>query len=181
MVMKTRSTGKAASSRRRPKATTSEVISTFTEDQVPPKWRMHYRRLIELRSDLLETKGDLKSDADNSSPRYSLHMADAATDNYDRDFAFSMLSSEQNAIYEIEQALNRIQQGTYGICVSTGKPISSDRLNAIPWTRFSADVEKDLEEKGEVTQAKLGDLARVPKESTEKAAKELEKPAEEIE
>ena len=54
---------------------------------------------------------------------YSLHMADSGTDNFDRDFALSLLSSDQDAIYEIEEALKRIERKTYGICELTGKPI----------------------------------------------------------
>ena len=54
---------------------------------------------------------------------YSLHMADSGTDNFDRDFALSLLSSDQDAIYEIEEALKRIEKNTYGICELTGKTI----------------------------------------------------------
>ena len=54
-------------------------------------------------------------------PGYSLHMADSGTDNFDRDFALSLLSSDQDAVYEIEEALKRIEKKTYGICELTGK------------------------------------------------------------
>jgi DnaK suppressor protein len=59
--------------------------------------------------------------------------------------ALSLISSEQNALYEIDQALRRIRDGTYGICEATGKPIPEDRLNAVPWTRFTLEVEEQLE------------------------------------
>ena len=173
--MKTRSKGRAvAASRRRRRASTSEIISGKKTQTIPSKWKTEFRRLVALRDHLLRTRGDLKSDADDQTPSYSLHMADAATDNYDRDFALSMLSSEQNAIYEIEEALQRIQNGTYGRCELTGKPISKERLNAIPWTRFSAEAEAELEERGQIAQAKLGAVARVPKESTEEGLGERE-------
>lgn len=166
--MKMRSRGPVASSRRRRKAVTSEVVSSVPpRKNIPQKWRRHYNRLNELRNLLVKSRDTLKDNADEESPNYSSHMADAATDNYDRDFALSMLSSEQNAIYEIEQALNRIQDGSYGICEVTGKPIGRERLVAIPWTRFSLAAEKDLEERGQVRQTKLAEVARVPKESTE--------------
>jgi DnaK suppressor protein len=178
--MKTRSKGRVAT--RRPVATTSEIIpDQNAAHSIPRKWHAHFRRLTELRHHLLRTRGDLKSDADDETPTYSLHMADAATDNYDRDFALSMLSAEQNAIYEIEQALQRIQDGTYGRCEMTGKVISPERLEAIPWTRFSTEAETELERGGQITQAKLGDIARVPKESTEHAARETEDTSEEKE
>jgi RNA polymerase-binding transcription factor DksA len=72
-------------------------------------------------------------------------MADAGTDAYDQDFALGMLSSEQDAAYEIEAALDRIRSGNYGVCELTRKPISPGRLEAIPWTRFSAEAENQLE------------------------------------
>ena len=83
-------------------------------------------------------------------------MADAGTDEYDRDFALGMLSSQQDAVYEIEQALDRIRNGTYGICELTGKRIPAARLEAIPWTRFTAEAERKLEREGELRRARLG-------------------------
>src|SRR5262249_12482679 len=76
---------------------------------------------------------------------YSLHMADSGTDNFDRDFALSLLSSDQDAIYEIEEALKRIEKNTYGICELTGKQIPRARLEAIPWTRFTVQPQAQLE------------------------------------
>ena len=54
-----------------------------------------------------------------------MHQADAGSDAYDRDFALSLLSQEQDALYEIDEALKRIELGTYGICEMSGKPIST--------------------------------------------------------
>jgi RNA polymerase-binding transcription factor DksA len=59
--------------------------------------------------------------------------------------ALSLISSEQNALFEIDRAIRRIREGTYGICEATGKPIPADRLEAVPWTRFARDVEEKLE------------------------------------
>ncbi len=67
---------------------------------------------------------------------YSLHMADSGTDNFDRDFALSLLSADQDSVYEIEEALKRIEKKTFGICELTAKPIPKARLEAIPWTRL---------------------------------------------
>ena len=89
---------------------------------------------------------------------YSLHMADSGTDNFDRDFALSLLSSDQDAIYEIEEALKRIEKDTYGICELTGKPIPKTRLEAIPWTRFTVQAQAQLEREGALRQRRLGAL-----------------------
>jgi RNA polymerase-binding transcription factor DksA len=85
-----------------------------------------------------------------------------------------MISSEQNALYEIEQALNRMKTGTYGTCELTGKPIPLERLNAIPWTRFTAEAERKLEKRGELARAKLGDRERILRSAPAKNVTEEE-------
>src|SRR5437762_9368839 len=92
---------------------------------------------------------------------YSLHMADSGTDNFDRDFALSLLSADQDAVYEIEEALKRIEKGTYGICELTGKQIPKTRLEAIPWTRFTVQAQAQLEREGALRQRRLCALGTV--------------------
>lgn len=92
---------------------------------------------------------------------YSLHMADSGTDNFDRDFALSLLSSDQDAVYEIEEALKRIEKDAYGVCELTGKPIPRARLDAIPWTRFTVEAQAQLERDGALKQKRLGALGSV--------------------
>jgi RNA polymerase-binding transcription factor DksA len=88
-------------------------------------------------------------------------MADSGTDNFDRDFALSLLSSDQDAIYEIEEALKRIEKNTYGVCELTAKPIPRTRLEAIPWTRFTVQAQAQLERDGALRQRRLGALGSV--------------------
>ena len=134
---------------KRGKADTQDVLGAPTRPpRRSPKWQKHHRHLTGLRAHFLRQKGKLTQDANDESPTYSEHMADAGTDSYDRDFALSMLSSDQNALYEIEEALRRIETGTYGICELTGKPISARRLEAIPWARFAVEAEEQLERQG---------------------------------
>jgi len=84
-------------------------------------------------------------------------MADAASDTYDSDWALSMLSSDQNALYEIEQAINRIENGSFGKCELTGQSIEPERLAVIPWTRFSMEAQRQLEATGAITRTRLAD------------------------
>lgn len=149
----------------RRKAATLEVIGKITPPvrRVPTKWREPYQRLVRLHEVLLRRRSDQARTAKEEKPTFSLHMADAGTDNYDQDFALSMISSEQNALYEIEEAIKRIHDGTYGVCQSTGKPIEPERLNAIPWARFSAPAEQQLEREGAVARTQLGRREEVPK------------------
>jgi len=120
---------------------------------VPEKYRRFYRLLLDLRNHVLESLGQhseetlkrsAKEDAGDLSG-YGQHMADAGTDTFDRDFALSLVSNEQEALSEVEAAIERIRAGTYGICELTGKPISRDRLLAVPFTRYSAEAQKELE------------------------------------
>jgi RNA polymerase-binding transcription factor DksA len=85
-----------------------------------------------------------------------------------------MLSTEQNALYEVEEAIRRIENGNYGICELTGKPIQAARLTAIPWTRFSAETARQLEKQGEVQRARLGALGTVAGEAQEAESEESE-------
>lgn len=132
------------------KAKSAEAIA---EADVPEKFKRYYKLLIDLRTHLTagielhseETlKRSAKDDAGDLSS-YGQHMADAGTDTFDRDFALSLVSSEQEALSEIEAAIKRIRDGSYGICEITQKPIAKDRLLAVPFTRYSAEAQKNLE------------------------------------
>jgi RNA polymerase-binding transcription factor DksA len=139
------------------KASTLEILGALNgQAKIDPRWRKHHDILVSLRDTMLRRKGDLAETARQEQPGYSLHMADAGTDQYDMDFALSMISSDQNSIYEIEEALNRIRTGRYGICEVTGNPIEPERLEAIPWTRFSMEAQRQLEAHGSIERAKLG-------------------------
>jgi DnaK suppressor protein len=129
--------------------------------KVKPQWLKFYQRLIDLRDQLTRQMDGLAKESAQEMPGYSLHMADSGTDNFDRDFALSLLSSDQDAMYEIEEALKRIEKNTYGICELTGKPIPRTRLEAIPWTRFTVQAQAQLERDGALRQRRLGSLGSV--------------------
>jgi DnaK suppressor protein len=105
--------------------------------KVKAEWQKYYDRLLELREQLMQQMNGLAKESAQEIAGYSLHMADSGTDNFDRDFALSLLSSDQDAVYEIEEALKRIERDTYGVCELTGKAIPKARLEAIPWARFT--------------------------------------------
>jgi DnaK suppressor protein len=188
------STGKGAKSKPNSKAkavqprasNTSDILGASTptarRSRINPKWAQYYRNLLTLRDQLLVQAGKLAREATEGTPNYSMHMADAGTDSFDRDFALSMLSSDQDALYEIEEAIKRIENGTYGVCELTGKPIPVSRLEAIPWTRFSADAQRQLEREGALklrqfsafTALPAGDIAE-PEEGEEGANEATEK------
>ena len=109
------------------------------------EWSKQRETLLGLREEVLRRIHDLAEEAREENPTYSLHLADAATDTIDRDVFLGLVSFEQESLYEIEAALKRIEEGTYGTCELTGQPIPMVRLEAIPWARFSLEAQKSLE------------------------------------
>jgi RNA polymerase-binding transcription factor DksA len=168
---------KAPKSRARPKATVATAASILGRPiakpgtararngggtvKIKPEWQKYYATLLDLRERLVAQMNGLAKESAEEMPGYSLHMADSGTDNFDRDFALSLLSSDQDAIYEIEEALKRIEKNTYGICELTGKQIPRARLEAIPWTRFTVEAQAQLERDGALRQRRLGALGTV--------------------
>ena len=129
--------------------------------KVKPEWLKFYLHLIELREQLVRQMNGLAKESAQELAGYSLHMADSGTDNFDRDFALSLLSSDQDAVYEIEEALKRIEKKTYGVCELTAKPIPRARLEAIPWTRFTVEAQAQLEREGALKSRRLGQLGTI--------------------
>ena len=129
---------------------------TLEADEIPEKWKHYYDLLIDLRRHLndeldLHTADTLKHSSREESGTqgggFGNHQADAATDAFDRDFALSLVSSEQDALYEVEEAIQRIKLGKYGLCEVTGEPIAAERLEAVPFTRFSLEGQAEYEKK----------------------------------
>lgn len=158
--------------------------SALKPRSIDPEWERYRQILIDLREQLARQMNGLAKESAEQLPGYSMHMADSGTDNFDRDFALSLLSSDQDAIYEIDEALKRIERGSYGTCELTGKPIPKARLDAIPWARFTVEAQAQLERDGAMRHRRLGSLgtldAGAPAEIEEDDEVE-EKPAKEKE
>ena len=148
--------------------------------KIKAEWQKFYNRLLELREQLMHQMNGLAKESAQEIPGYSLHMADSGTDNFDRDFALSLLSSDQDAVYEIEEALKRIERGTYGVCELTGKPIPKARLEAIPWTRFTVQAQAQLEREGALRQRRLGALGTVDAVGATDVEEEADEPEEKV-
>jgi RNA polymerase-binding transcription factor DksA len=116
-----------------------------------PFLKRQKERLLQLRDGMLDSmsgvaRDTLRARAEGSeASAFGMHQADAGSDAYDRDFALSLLSQEQDALYEIDEALKRIDQGTYGMCELCNKPILHARLEAIPFARFTVDCQSQIE------------------------------------
>ena len=109
------------------------------------------QRLLELRDHFLDQMQSVAQDSlrsrseNNEASAVGQHQADAGSDAYEKDFALSLLSQEQDALYEIEEALKRLEVGTYGVCEMSNKPIPHARLEAIPFARFTVECQQQLE------------------------------------
>ncbi|HST29279.1 MAG TPA: TraR/DksA C4-type zinc finger protein [Chthoniobacterales bacterium] len=125
--------------------------NNHSERKLSPFVRKQKEKLLQLRDAMVDSmagvaQDTLRSRAEGSeASAFGMHQADAGSDAYDRDFALSLLSQEQDALYEIDQALKRIEVGTYGVCEMSGKPIPHARLEAIPFARFTVECQSQLE------------------------------------
>ena len=112
--------------------------------------------LLEKRKSVMESIQQIEKDTLKKSQReasgdlsgYTYHMADMATDNFDTEFSLKMASAEQRTLYEIDEALKRIEEGTYGDCLLCGKKISPQRLKAVPYASFCISCQEEEEKKG---------------------------------
>ena len=111
----------------------------------------HFRELLlakrrELVGDMSSMEREaLRSASGSNLSNLPLHMADMGTDNYEQEFTLGLVEKDRGLLREINQALAKIQDGTYGLCEGTGKPISKPRLEAQPWAKFSIEHARALE------------------------------------
>ena len=142
---------RASSSNLRPGTVVNIQRPPASKVKLTPFLAKQQERLVHLRDSMMDSmmgvaKDTLRSRAEGSeASAFGMHQADAGSDAYDRDFALSLLSQEQDALYEIEEALKRIDLGTYGMCEMTNKPIAHARLEAIPFARFTVECQSQLE------------------------------------
>jgi len=123
-------------------------VTSLEDESIPKKWKKYYKLLLNLRQHVsdeldLHTSDTLQHASRDEGDRKL--ESDAGTDAFDRDFALSLVSSEQEALNEVEEAILRIKQGTYGVCEVTGKTISKDRLAAVPFARYSIEGQAEFE------------------------------------
>jgi DnaK suppressor protein len=136
---------------------TAAASSAHEIDGQSPFLKRQKLKLLQLRDTLLDSmmgvsRDTLRARAEGSeASAFGMHQADAGSDAYDRDFALSLLSQEQDALYEIEEALKRIDAGTYGTCEMSGKAIPHARLEAIPFARFTVECQAQIEKQTKAT------------------------------
>lgn len=101
----------------------------------------------ELVGDMSSMEREALQSGDSGLSTLPIHMADMGTDNYEQEFTLGLVEKDRNLLREINHALAKIQAGTYGICEGNGKPISTVRLEAQPWARYSIEWAR-MQERG---------------------------------
>jgi RNA polymerase-binding protein DksA len=135
----------------------------IVDDSTPlPKSRLSPEQLAEFRQKLLDKRRDLIGDVDNLTNEalrrsrqeaagdlssMPIHMADIGSDNWEQEFTLGLITNERTLLKEIDEALERIDNGTYGICLATHRPITVARLRAKPWAKYCIEYAR-LREQG---------------------------------
>jgi DnaK suppressor protein len=108
------------------------------------------RRRVEIQQNVVEIEDETlrksRLDASGDLSSMPIHMADLGTDNYQQEFSLGLMDSERKLVTEIDDALQRIEDGTYGICEGTGQSIPKARLEAQPWARYSVEYARIVEQ-----------------------------------
>jgi RNA polymerase-binding transcription factor DksA len=125
-------------------ATTADILGLNSGPAIPRRWAGHYKRLCSER--------DRLSARDCSAPESSAtkldELADAGAEETLQDMSLVSAAATNETLSEVLEALQRIERGTYGICEISGQPIEAERLNAIPWARYSYAGQNELEKGG---------------------------------
>jgi DnaK suppressor protein len=132
---------KVSSTRKKKRNLTASDLKHFKQMLINKRIEI-LRNVIEIEDEALK-KSHLDATGDLSS--MPIHMADLGSDNFEQEFALGLMDSERKMLREIDYALERIDQGTYGICTATGKPIAKARLEAQPWARYCIEYARKLE------------------------------------
>lgn len=144
----------------RPPATSQDPIQFPEEQEVTAKTPFNAKELREFKELLLKKRAELAGDVDHLTDEVSnrkgqdsgehssmpIHMADLGTDNWEQEFTLGLLANEHERMREIDEALVRIENKTYGICLGTNQPISLDRLRTMPWAKYCIEYARAREE-----------------------------------
>ena len=145
----TKKPAKKAAKKAAKKVVVKKVAKKVNRIKVPSKpvvlrgfAKKQHQRLLDLRDGILDamygvTHDTLKNTDGMETGGGGMHTGDAGSDSYDRDFALNLLAKEQDALSEVEQAITRAETGVYGVCEMSGERIPNERLEAIPFARYT--------------------------------------------
>jgi DnaK suppressor protein len=130
------------------------TIIKKTKIKIDPKMEVYRKLLLKTKEQI---SGDIRHLSDDNAGSgngrggdvsgHALHMADVATDMYDREFALGLAANDRELLSSVNQAMARIEEGTFGICTECKKPIAVTRLKALPYTQTCLKCQENLESK----------------------------------
>jgi RNA polymerase-binding protein DksA len=127
------------------------VKKKFTKSDLKEFKKIVLKKKEEILNDLKHISDDTlrksQKEASGDISGYTYHMADVATDNYDREFSLGLASGERKSLYELDDALKRIEEGTFGICDDCKFSITKIRLKAVPSARLCIKCQQKREKK----------------------------------
>jgi DnaK suppressor protein len=130
----------------------SEALRKIKSPLSKAELRSYRQLLLHKRAEILGDMASMSRDALNSDSanlsHMPIHMADVGSDHYEQELTLGLVESERKLLHEIDEALERIADGTYGVCQATGKPIGKPRLQAKPWAKYSIEAARELERNG---------------------------------
>ena len=151
-------------------ATSADILGLNQKTKIPARWARHYAWLCAERDKLLERDC---SGAEGFQPKLD-DLADAASQEAQRSLSLVAATATHDMILEVLQAIKRIERGTYGICELTGEPIAAERLNSIPWARYSMHGQQQIEQGGLGRRAALPALQGIGAPELDQAELEVE-------
>jgi DnaK suppressor protein len=122
--------------------------SPFDKRQLAAFKAILLRKRAELVGDVSNMENEALKGQSGSLSHLPQHMAEQGSDAYGQSLSLDLAAADRRLIKEIDDALQRIEDGTYGICELTGKPIKADRLEELPWARYSIEAARELERRG---------------------------------
>jgi RNA polymerase-binding protein DksA len=135
------------------KKTTAKKKTTKKKRFLKKELNAYREKLLDLKDDIMKQIQEISDESLRKSQQeasgdisaYSLHLADRASDSYERDFNLGLVSSERRIVMEIDEALKRIDENQYGFCQMCKKPIAKRRLDAIPYARYGTKCQQKIE------------------------------------
>jgi RNA polymerase-binding transcription factor DksA len=121
------------------------VKTKFNKRELEAYRQILLRKRSELVGDIANMEDEALRQSSGSLSHVPQHMAEQGTDTYDQGLSLDLAAVDRNLLREIDDALKRIEQGTYGICERTGIPIRPERLQEIPWARYSIEAAREME------------------------------------
>jgi RNA polymerase-binding protein DksA len=120
-------------------------VSAIDTDRLRDALLEERRRVEAAIANLHEENPGSLSDETGDDAMYDNHLADTATVTYDRELDYTLEENSEHVLSAIDAALVRIDEGTYGTCMTCGDPIAPERLEARPWATLCIDCQRKRE------------------------------------